>query len=605
MSCGSARGPTTRSRPCAGACPPTESTRSWPPACSSAARGATSRDCCGSRRARSRTSRGSRASCGRPPPRPASPALLVVLLPLGGALLAELASPGYLRGLAGSLLTALARRPCRSRCRRLAAVADPPARARARRERAARASSPRRSEWGPGRCCCRSRRGAAGCARRAPGARAWPAAAPERVPAPESWPRASPPRARPARPGRARRDGDQARGGARRRSARRCRWARPRRAGSGWPRSRSGARGRLPGTRSLAGAPRSGQRREPCDASCPALLDLLRVSVESGLSLGCAGGGGRADQRAAGARVARGGAEAQLGVPLARSLDGLAHRAPLPEVHALVAALERAGRHGAPLAETLASQARGARPRSPARDQGARGPRRAEDPARGGAAARAVGAAAGRRGARCRRSRGRRTPDLAARTVAAAPRKLQPALAEATPARARPQVGPPGRHPPDWQDSAARAGTLGVVAGPPWAIWTARWRYVLQSGGKWGTVASHSRTGVAGLLPLRHFGPNSSSELHEHWLSAATSTTRSTLRTGSTCRPSSGRPSPSGVVLAKALEPCVAIWTPEAFEQPHERLLAGLNPLSERAAQAHALLRGRLVRRSSSTRPGG
>ena len=31
--------------------------------------------------------------------------LLVVLLPLGGALLAELASPGYLRGLAGSLLT--------------------------------------------------------------------------------------------------------------------------------------------------------------------------------------------------------------------------------------------------------------------------------------------------------------------------------------------------------------------------------------------------------------------------------------------------------------------------------------------------------------------
>src|SRR5207248_2449093 len=32
--------------------------------------------------------------------------LLVVLLPLGGALLAELASPGYLKGLAGSFLTA-------------------------------------------------------------------------------------------------------------------------------------------------------------------------------------------------------------------------------------------------------------------------------------------------------------------------------------------------------------------------------------------------------------------------------------------------------------------------------------------------------------------
>ena len=32
--------------------------------------------------------------------------LLVVLLPLGGALLAELASPGFLAGLASSLLTA-------------------------------------------------------------------------------------------------------------------------------------------------------------------------------------------------------------------------------------------------------------------------------------------------------------------------------------------------------------------------------------------------------------------------------------------------------------------------------------------------------------------
>ena len=37
--------------------------------------------------------------------------LLVVLLPLGGALLAELASPGYLRGLARLVHHALARRP--------------------------------------------------------------------------------------------------------------------------------------------------------------------------------------------------------------------------------------------------------------------------------------------------------------------------------------------------------------------------------------------------------------------------------------------------------------------------------------------------------------
>jgi MraZ protein len=35
-----------------------------------------------------------------------------------------------------------------------------------------------------------------------------------------------------------------------------------------------------------------------------------------------------------------------------------------------------------------------------------------------------------------------------------------------------------------------------------------------------------------------------------------------------------------GVVLAKALEPCVAIWTPEAFEGHTEAFLSGLNPLS-------------------------
>ena len=35
-----------------------------------------------------------------------------------------------------------------------------------------------------------------------------------------------------------------------------------------------------------------------------------------------------------------------------------------------------------------------------------------------------------------------------------------------------------------------------------------------------------------------------------------------------------------GVVLAKALEPCVAIWAPEAFEAFTESFLADLNPVS-------------------------
>jgi tight adherence protein C len=94
----------------------------------------------------------------------------------------------------------------------------------------------------------------------------------------------------------------------------------------------------------------------------PVLLDLLRVTVEAGSSLSealrsvgeRAAGPLAAELRATGRQVA-------LGVPLADALDGLCRRLPLPEVRALVAALERARRHGAPLADTLSAQARDAR----------------------------------------------------------------------------------------------------------------------------------------------------------------------------------------------------------------------------------------------------
>jgi tight adherence protein C len=94
----------------------------------------------------------------------------------------------------------------------------------------------------------------------------------------------------------------------------------------------------------------------------PTLLDLLRVTVEAGSSLGealrsvgeRAEGPLAAEWRAIGRQVA-------LGVPLSAALAGMVERVPLPEVRALVAALDRARRHGAPLAETLAAQARDAR----------------------------------------------------------------------------------------------------------------------------------------------------------------------------------------------------------------------------------------------------
>jgi tight adherence protein C len=94
----------------------------------------------------------------------------------------------------------------------------------------------------------------------------------------------------------------------------------------------------------------------------PALLDILRVTIEAGSSLAWAlrAVGDRADGPLA--REWRAVAsEVSLGVPLDRALDGLAARLPQPEILAFVAALHRAERHGSPLADTLAGQARAAR----------------------------------------------------------------------------------------------------------------------------------------------------------------------------------------------------------------------------------------------------
>ena len=107
---------------------------------------------------------------------------------------------------------------------------------------------------------------------------------------------------------------------------------------------------------------RAAARARAARRELPALLDLLRVTVEAGASLPVAlrdvgsraGGPLAAEWRAVGREVA-------LGVPLSAALAGMAERLPLEEVRALVGALERARRHGAPLADTLAAQARDAR----------------------------------------------------------------------------------------------------------------------------------------------------------------------------------------------------------------------------------------------------
>jgi tight adherence protein C len=107
------------------------------------------------------------------------------------------------------------------------------------------------------------------------------------------------------------------------------------------------------------------RRRERFDRArrdLPALLDLLRVCVAAGSSLPQAleevGRRSRAPLARLWAGVA---AQVALGVPLASALAAHRRELPIPEIESFVAALARAARHGAPLEETLAAQAREAR----------------------------------------------------------------------------------------------------------------------------------------------------------------------------------------------------------------------------------------------------
>jgi tight adherence protein C len=109
-------------------------------------------------------------------------------------------------------------------------------------------------------------------------------------------------------------------------------------------------------------ARRAAARARRVRAELPGMLDLLRVSVQAGLppavalaEVGERGAGlVAADWRAVGREVG-------LGVPLEEALARMRRRLPFPELAALAAALDRAARHGAPLADTLAAQARDAR----------------------------------------------------------------------------------------------------------------------------------------------------------------------------------------------------------------------------------------------------
>jgi tight adherence protein C len=107
---------------------------------------------------------------------------------------------------------------------------------------------------------------------------------------------------------------------------------------------------------------RAHARAATMEAELPDVLDLLRVALAAGLPLDRALTEVARRDRGLVARELRTAAvQVELGVPRAQALTGLVARCPCAGVAALVRALERAARHGAPLGETLGAQAREAR----------------------------------------------------------------------------------------------------------------------------------------------------------------------------------------------------------------------------------------------------
>lgn len=107
---------------------------------------------------------------------------------------------------------------------------------------------------------------------------------------------------------------------------------------------------------------RARARAEAIATELPDVLDLLRVGVEAGLPVGRAlAEVGRRHAGVLAAELRTTCAAMELGVPREGALTALARRAPAPAIGALVAAILRSERHGAPLSEALRALAAQAR----------------------------------------------------------------------------------------------------------------------------------------------------------------------------------------------------------------------------------------------------
>lgn len=103
---------------------------------------------------------------------------------------------------------------------------------------------------------------------------------------------------------------------------------------------------------------RAARRTEEIRRALPDTFDQVTIAVEAGISFEAAmarvaanGTGALAEE------LARTLQDVQLGVPRAEALAGLAKRSALPEVHALVGAIQQSERYGVPIASILRTQA--------------------------------------------------------------------------------------------------------------------------------------------------------------------------------------------------------------------------------------------------------
>jgi tight adherence protein C len=110
---------------------------------------------------------------------------------------------------------------------------------------------------------------------------------------------------------------------------------------------------------------RARRRGRAMEAELADVLDLLRVAVTAGLSPARAlAEVARRHHGLLATELGRAAARGTLGIPRARTYRELEQRCPAAGIPAVVAALERADRHGAPLAPALASEAHAARARA-------------------------------------------------------------------------------------------------------------------------------------------------------------------------------------------------------------------------------------------------